>query len=145
MNKLFSFITKNESHIILRIAAKVFRVFHIVLAFALAFYFILYGIKFGDFGVFLLYLFLGIFAFCFSMFIGIFIETLILGLANIVENQYEELVLKNKAENKKEEFYLKKKQKASFEMLEKLNDLRMKEAITEEEYEAKKKEFLEKM
>ncbi|MCK9471854.1 MAG: SHOCT domain-containing protein [Bacilli bacterium] len=144
MNKLFSFLTKNESHHILRFCAKVFRVIYIVLSIGTAIYCIITGTNF-EFGVFIAYLILGILSFAMLMFIGIFIEALILGFSNVVENHFEELVLKNKTEDKKENFYLNKKQKAGFESLEKFNELRKSGAITEEEFEAKKKEYLDKM
>lgn len=143
MNKLFSFLTKNEAHGFIRIAAKVFRVLYIASSFATALYFIIFGVSTGEFGPFFLFFISGIAAFCIMMFMGIFIEAMLIGFANIVENQFEELILKNKAEDAKENFYLNKKQKAGFEKLEKFNELRKTGAITDEEYEAKKKEYLD--
>lgn len=143
MNRLFSFLTKNEAHGFIRLAAKVFKVIHIVMGIAAAIYFIIMGINSGFFATFFIMFIAGLVALCVSMFMGIFIEAMLIGFANIVENQFEELILKNKADEVKESFYLNKKQKAGFEKLEKFNELRKSGAITDEEYEAKKKEYLD--
>lgn len=58
------------------------------------------------------------------MFMGMFTENIIIGFANIVEDQFEELVLKNKDDEGNGVFSLTKKQKANFEKLERLNDLK---------------------
>ena len=142
MNKLFSFLTKNEAHRFIRLSAKIFRVFYIVSSFATAIYLIVMGVQSGFFASFLLMFISGLISFCVFMFIGMFVEAMLIGFANIAENHFEELVLKNKSEDIKENFYLNKKQKANFEKLDKFNELRKCGAITQEEYEAKKKEFL---
>jgi len=145
MDKLFSFLGKNESHHFLRIAAKVIRVFYIVLGFSSVVYLIISGVTSGSFLTFLLSFVISIVSFCVIMFIGMVIEALLIGFSNIVENQFEELVLKNKEEETKEVFSLTKKQKANYEKLQKLNELKKSGAITDEEYDVKKKEFLDRV
>lgn len=88
MNRLFAFFSKNESHHFLRIAAKVIRVFYIVVSFCLAVYLIITGVLIGNFITFLAYLLGGLVAFCVSMFMGMLVEAFIVGFSNIVENQF---------------------------------------------------------
>jgi len=145
MNRIFSFIAKNESHHFLRLAAKVCRIAYIVIGFGTAVYLILLGVVSSSFLIFIGFLAASLVSFCVTMFIGFVVEALLMGFSNIVENQYEELVLKNIAEETKEVFSLNKKQKANFEKLQKFNELKKTGAITDEEYEAKKKDLLDNL
>lgn len=149
MNKLFSFFTKGESHQIIRIAAKVLRVIYIILAFVAAVYILILGsgalTGFFNIGEFVLGLLFGAFLFVIIMLIGMFVEAMLIGFANIIENQFEELVLKNKAEEQPLNFGIGKKDNANFEKIKKLSELKEAGAISEEEFDAKKKEYMEKI
>lgn len=147
MNKFFTFYKKGDSHQILRIAAKVFRVLYIVSAIVTSIYVVLMGSGVAeglfDVGYFVLSLLFASFSFVVIMLMGMLIEAVWIGFANIVENQFEELVLKNKAEEQEVNFGLGKKDNVSFEKIKKLNELKKSGAISEEEFEEKKKELME--
>lgn len=142
MKKLFTFITKGESHHLLRKISKIFKIFYIVLASFTALGFIISGFN-SDFdeSIFFIILLAGA-AFFVILFIGLVVETLLIVFSNIGENHYEELVLKKKVNEYDE---LSPKNKQIYDTIRNLSELRNTGAITEEDYEQKKKEFLDKL
>lgn len=147
MKVLFKISKRSEAHKGLRTAAKIAKIIHIILACIFTILFLIEIIVMADYGVdvgvLLLYLLCAVAGFFLILFIGWVIELMLLGFSNIAENQYDELVVKNKVE--KVEIQETNKTDTVYNRLQQLYNLKNAGIITEEEYEEKKKETLKGM
>jgi hypothetical protein len=93
----------------------------------------------------ILAIFIGAIGFFLLLFLGWVAEVLFLGFSNVVENNYKELVLKNKdgdGESDQDDEKNTDQDDDPFTRLQKLSELRKAGIITEEEFEQKKTETL---
>lgn len=138
MKKLFTFNKRKDSHLHLRFISKVFKVFYIVIASvsALTFFIYLGQLAEDNAGAIIVAIIFAAILFFITLFVGFIIETLLLGFSNIVENNYEELTLKNKGEEDSNS------NNSIYEKIKLLSELKNLGIINEEEYDFKKNELL---
>lgn len=144
MKKLFTFINKKDSSVIITIASKVYKVFYIILASLSAVSALVFGImEANDYGIgpLLVMIIIGGASFFLILIIGIFIESCILGFGIIVKNNYEELVLKSKVEDSSE---LDEEYNIASKKLNHLSELKKNGVISDEEFNEIKQELLKK-
>lgn len=151
MKNLFVFSPRKDAHLHLRTIAKVWKVLTFVFASLFTLISIIVAIaNIGAFGTsdeeVVLVLLLSAPGFFLMLFFGWVIEVLLLGFSSIVENNYKELILKNKDGNGNGEAEDNEKPSDSdddpYQRLQKLAELRKSGIITEEEFEQKKTETL---
>jgi len=148
MKRLFVFNSKSECPSLLVVASKVCKIIFIVFASLSALISLIAGIQsssnLGNGGYFLFYLIIGAASFFLLLFQGFLLEILLLSFSIITKNHYEELSDKGKIDD----FTLKKQNNNNSMLIDKmnqLNELKNLGILTEEEYNAKKKEILEGM
>ena len=142
MKNLFNINKRKDAHKNLIVVAKIVKIIHIVFACVYALISLIYMIANGEYygDVIIVALILTVVGFFLILFIGWIAELLLLGFSSIVDNQYDELTIKNKAEVAEREI---PKNNDVYARLQQLHELKKAGIITEEEYEQKKKDTLQ--
>lgn len=144
MKRLFSFNAKQECSTLLVVISKVVKVIYIVLACVAALIMLIGGIQVIQYSSlnFLLALVLGAAAFFLLLFMGFVLEILFLSFSIVTRKSYEDLLERGKIDDLP---LSAGKKNAIGEKLHALNELKNNGIISEEEFNEKKKEWLQEL